>query len=344
MLTDSETQINSLIFEKSSDTTKEKAEIEELTTSGAKEVVEQLPTYIFSEFGEEVTKRILRGNGDLEICIRDAFITVIPDTKTIMFPINRTPLVEGWLRAPWRDAVNNFEDSFLTLKVSPKVDEPLRTGLGGLDEGDTDEGNGDLDGFTISELPKDANKDHHFFKNSKARVTFTDVKGLEESPKEQTMSPEDELNLENNLNDLFEAQIVDPGENLMKSLMPESSTVVKEYIEPKIRLINSAIGLFNETVGNNRSIYNFVDPENITTSLLYKVPLGIKDGYKKELENNLTPLVLSPTLSIYRGYRGFIEDTLIVAQTEKGWKSFLFGNSGERDLSESIDRWLGNES
>ena len=121
----------------------------ELTTLEAIDGAENLPRNIVYEFGTKITEKILKGTGSLEICVGDRGLVVIPETHTVLIPAHSGPYAERWLRSPWQDAIANFEDSFLTLKIVPATDIKTARRDGGLDSED-------VEGLTVERLQKDS--------------------------------------------------------------------------------------------------------------------------------------------------------------------------------------------
>jgi ribosomal protein S6E (S10) len=354
---DTEQKVFSIAPEESLKIPTEKAEevdAKDLTTLEAKKIAESLPGDVFSKLGEEITKRILGGTGDLEVCVGDNMI-VVPKTKTILLTVHHTPYVERLLRSPWRDQVHEFEKSFLTVKVEPDKDAELRYGLGGIDEGevphegdvyegDFDQDNideGDTDAFTIAKTRNDPNVNSSFFKNGpQSGETRGGIEILEEGSKANSTSPEDKMFQEENQQNPFTfiSEVVNPDTNLMLEVMKENSSLATEFIGPAVPAINKAIYLLN--LGLDDKVYNVIDPNDITSSLLYKLPKNRSESGRRELRSNLTPLILSPSLCIFRGYKGLAEHTLVAAKAKEGWKAGFFQDYGKKNLSDRIDSWL----
>jgi hypothetical protein len=153
------------------------------------------------------------------------------------------------------------------------------------------------------------------------------------------MSPEDEIVIKEEQKNLFKSEIITPSENLISKVMKGDSSLALEFVKPIIPAVKDAVNRFNRR--HNFPIYDAISPNDIATSLLYK---GKQESLRKELKPNLTPLVLSPSLCVLRGYRGFLEDTLVVAKTKRGWEAEFFEPSRNRYLSTRIDSWLQERS
>jgi hypothetical protein len=267
-----------------------------------------------------------------------------------LFPINHGPLVERTLRSPWKDT--NNDGGFLMLELRPTSQESPRFPQGRLDEGDSiqegevyegdfdpDKNYGsDLEAFTIHKVRKDPHIYHRDFKKGlQSGETPGGVEIIGESLMEYTSNPEDQLTQKERREDLFTSEIFKGSENLLSKVMGENSSLVKEFIQPIIPALNKTIENLNGK--HDFPLYNVVNPGDTVSNLLYKMPLE-KTSSRKELKDNLTPLILSPTLCAFRGHRGFIEDTFVVAKTKEDWKAYFFEPNRKSKLSDRIDIWL----
>lgn len=108
----------------------------ELTTLEVQNEAGNIPAYVYNELGETITRLVLRGTGELTLCIDDRIVTVVPETKSVLIPIHSKPYIERWIRSPWKDAIANFENSFITVSVKPDPEgiSERSTGLSNPDD------------------------------------------------------------------------------------------------------------------------------------------------------------------------------------------------------------------
>jgi hypothetical protein len=301
-----------------------------ITTHEVQKIAETIPSYCFNKFGAEATKRLLGGTGDMDLVISDKGEVINPVTKTIIFTnYVKVPRIEMALNSSWGNSINNFENSFLSVKVTPNVSIPERS-QGNFDEEDVEYG------YNIAEIKKDPDEKRSNFKagDSQGRY-YSGVRAIEESLKENSMNPEDVLDSNDSM---FSSKLQSPEINPFQGLMPETSSISSYYLEPIIPLMNKTIEGFN--LENGKHIHNSINPNAIATSLMYK-KIAKSEGLfeRKTIVNNLTPIVLSPTLSIFRGIDNHF---LVVAKTRKGLEAtFLRGNIL---LPNEMDRWLENNN
>lgn len=111
---------NNILESSPTNETVNKTEVE-ATTLQIIEDSEKIPQMVFDMLGENATRCVFGGKGTINMCIEERGFMVIPDTGATLIPRDQIPRTEYLLRSPWLDAINNFKDTYIPLKLTPDI-------------------------------------------------------------------------------------------------------------------------------------------------------------------------------------------------------------------------------